>query len=133
VVESLERLDDQEVDREPDRPAPVRIAAEQPRRGFGRIVVHAEFLPVHVQDVRPVPMNARDRAQAERGQELVLVEQVAQDPNEPLTRRKRQKHLHAAALLHEAQLPREVSAILEEPLQALLEPRELVDRAESST
>src|SRR5262249_52900063 len=32
VIEALERLDDEEVHREPDRPAPVRVAAEQSRR-----------------------------------------------------------------------------------------------------
>ena len=39
VMELLQRLDDQEVDREPDRPAPVRVAAEQPDVGLARLVV----------------------------------------------------------------------------------------------
>ena len=36
VMEFLQRFDDQEIDREPDRSAPVGIAAEVPRFGFGR-------------------------------------------------------------------------------------------------
>ena len=39
VVELLERLDQQVVDREPDRAAPVRVAAEQSRPRLGRLVV----------------------------------------------------------------------------------------------
>src|SRR5262245_61371958 len=35
VVEALERLDDEEVHRKPDRSSPVRVAPEEWRRGFG--------------------------------------------------------------------------------------------------
>src|SRR6185312_8678392 len=38
VVESLQRLDEQVVDRKPDRSAPVRVTAEQPRARFPRLV-----------------------------------------------------------------------------------------------
>ena len=38
VMELLQRLDDQVVDREPDRPAPVRVAAEHARIRFARLV-----------------------------------------------------------------------------------------------
>ena len=41
VVELLERLDDQVVDREPDRAAPVRVAAEQAAVRLGRLVLDA--------------------------------------------------------------------------------------------
>src|SRR5687768_4772205 len=52
VVELLERLDEQEVDRKPDRSAPVRVAPEEPTGGFGRLVVHPVLRSIHPQDVR---------------------------------------------------------------------------------
>src|SRR5262245_13397602 len=39
VVELLERLDEQIVHGEPDRAAPIRVAAEETTGGFGRLVV----------------------------------------------------------------------------------------------
>src|SRR5262245_4372798 len=42
VVELLQRLNDQEVDRKPDRTAPVRVASKQPRPGLARLVVDDE-------------------------------------------------------------------------------------------
>src|SRR5687767_15446879 len=45
VVELLQRLDQQEVDREPDRAAPVRVAAEETRRRLaGRSEEHTSEL-----------------------------------------------------------------------------------------
>src|SRR5438128_8339568 len=46
VVEFLESLDQQEIDRKPDRPAPVGIAAEQPRSGFGGLIIHGLLVPI---------------------------------------------------------------------------------------
>src|SRR5918999_2034810 len=51
VMELLERLDDEEVDREPDRPAPVRVAAEQAAVRLGRLVVDGVAHPHRVEDV----------------------------------------------------------------------------------
>src|SRR5437879_13798656 len=44
VMEPLERLDHQVVEREPDWAAPVRVAAEQPRVRVARLVVDFETL-----------------------------------------------------------------------------------------
>src|SRR6185503_12263438 len=46
MMKLLQRLDDQEVDGEPDRAAPVRVAAEQPAARFGRLVVDPVFRAV---------------------------------------------------------------------------------------
>src|SRR5207244_2906063 len=64
VVELLERLDQQVVDREPDRPPPVRVAAEEARRRLGRLVVHAVLGALDLQHVGMLAMVARQRADA---------------------------------------------------------------------
>src|SRR5262244_1482311 len=43
VMELLQRFDDEEIDRKPDRSAPVRVAAEQSAVGFARLVAHREI------------------------------------------------------------------------------------------
>ncbi len=49
VVIALQRLDEQVVDRKPDRPAPVRVAAEQAGVRFARLVVDAILLAAAVE------------------------------------------------------------------------------------
>ncbi len=49
VMELLQRLDDEEIEREPDGPTPVGIAAELPRLRFGRGVAHRLVHVAHVQ------------------------------------------------------------------------------------
>src|SRR5947208_13055019 len=39
MVVAFEGLEDEEVYREPDRPTPVRVAAEEPGSGFARVIV----------------------------------------------------------------------------------------------
>src|SRR5215510_11295605 len=51
VMKLLQRLDQQEVDREPDRAAPIRVAAEQPRTRFSRLVINAMCHPIDPEDV----------------------------------------------------------------------------------
>ena len=48
VMELLQRLDQEIVDRKPDRPAPVGVAAEQARRRLGRLVADFVSRAVHV-------------------------------------------------------------------------------------
>src|SRR5436309_12854996 len=52
VIEALQRFDEQEVHRKPDRTAPVRVAAEQAAGGLRRLVVDPMPAPLHVQHVR---------------------------------------------------------------------------------
>ena len=58
VIELLQRLDQQEVHGEPDGATPVRIAAEQSRRGFARLVVDAVLVALHLHDVRAILVEA---------------------------------------------------------------------------
>src|SRR6266536_4434737 len=44
MMVALQRLDEEVVDRKPDRPAPVGVASEEPGRGLARIVFDAVFL-----------------------------------------------------------------------------------------
>src|SRR5712691_8029138 len=77
VVIFLEGFHQEIVDRKPDRPAPVRIAAEQARRGFGGLVVHAIRISVYVNFVRMVLVEARKGAHAVRRKEFRLVQHAA--------------------------------------------------------
>ena len=54
-----ERCDQQVVDGEPHRAAPVGVAAEQACRRLRRLVVHSEGLPAQLHDVRVVPVIPR--------------------------------------------------------------------------
>ena len=60
VVEVIlrERADDQHVDRHPDRPAPVGVAAEHARVGLGRKIADAELLPAGLEDVGVIQVMA---------------------------------------------------------------------------
>jgi hypothetical protein len=57
-VITFERFDDQEIDREPNWAAPVRVAAEKITVSLARNVIDSVFFAAHVEDVRLVPMNA---------------------------------------------------------------------------
>ena len=64
VVELLQRLDDQVVDRQPDRPAPVGVAAEQAATSIRRAGTRPQnALPFHVEHVG---MLARDACESAR-------------------------------------------------------------------
>ena len=73
--------DDQRVDRHPDRPAPVRVAAEHARVGFRRQIADAVFLTIRREDIGVVTGQCPDPVGA---QELVLVEHAGQDPAQPI-------------------------------------------------
>src|SRR4051812_24091997 len=59
VVVALERLDDEVVDGQPHRAAPVRVAAEQRRARLAGGVVHAQLLPAGVEPVRLARVHLR--------------------------------------------------------------------------
>src|SRR5882724_1924736 len=62
MVKLLQRFDEQIVYREPDGPAPIRIAAKEARGGFRRLVTDAIHISVHVHFVRMILVVARKRA-----------------------------------------------------------------------
>src|SRR5438552_2085117 len=58
VIELLERLDQEVVDGKPHRPAPVGVAAEEPARRLGRLVVDAILHAVDVEQVGVLTVHA---------------------------------------------------------------------------
>ena len=54
----FERLDDQEIDREPNWASPIRVSAEKITVSLARNVIDSVFLAGHAEDVRLVLMNA---------------------------------------------------------------------------
>src|SRR6266511_1600191 len=79
VVIALERLDEEVVDREPDRTAPVGDASEDPGRAFGGVIIDAMLHAPDPEHVRLLRVNAGNRPDAVGRQELFLVEQVPED------------------------------------------------------
>src|SRR5712691_3387462 len=64
VVQLLQRLDQQVVDRKPDGAAPVRVTPEQPGAGLRRLVIHPVFRAVDREDVRMRAMTLGERPNA---------------------------------------------------------------------
>ncbi|HYX59139.1 MAG TPA: hypothetical protein VE888_09030, partial [Streptosporangiaceae bacterium] len=71
--------DQQQVDREPDRPAPVGVAAEHAGGRLGRLVLDRVLAPGHVDRIGMLEVPARDGADAVRPQEPPLVQHPGQD------------------------------------------------------
>ena len=74
-MEFLQRLDDQIVDGEPDRPSPVGVAAEQAGAGFRRLVIHTMLHPIYMDRIGMVAVVLRQRPDAVRGEKFLLVQQ----------------------------------------------------------
>ena len=87
VVVALQRLEQEVVDREPHRPAPVGVPAEETAVPFRRDVVHAMGHALHVDLVRVVVVHSRDRADAVRREKLGFIQQIPQHPLQPLAGR----------------------------------------------
>ena len=103
-VEVDQRAHDQGIDRHPHRAAPVGVATEHAGVGFGRQVLHLEFLALDLERERMLQVMARQRADAVRAQELVLVEQGGEHALELLLVEDRQQP--AAVIADEAGLGR---------------------------
>src|SRR5262245_1862256 len=84
VVELLKGLDQQVIDRKPDRAPPVGVSTEQIGARLGRFVVHAMLLAVHDDDAGVVTVDLRHGADPMRRKKLELVEHEPQDPGQLL-------------------------------------------------
>ena len=106
VVVAIERVqvdqrpDDQDVDRHPDRAAPVGVAAEHAGVRLGGQVLDREVLVGDPEPERVVQVIARERPDPVRAQELLFVEHVAQHARQLFLVQDRQQP--AALLPHEA-------------------------------
>ena len=121
-MELLQRLDQQVVHREPDRAPPVRVAAEDPGGGLGRLVVHAVLDAVDRQHVGMVAVVARERADAVGREELVAIQHVGEHADELRPPHDRQQPAHAAAGADGGgDVAAELRPVVDEPLHAPLE------------
>ncbi len=77
MVVAFKGFDDQVVDREPDRAAPVGVAAEKVAIAFAGNIIDTMFLVPGDEDVGLIAMDTRDRAQSVGREKLVFVEHVA--------------------------------------------------------
>src|SRR6266511_514211 len=127
TVELLERLDQEKVDREPHRSAPVRVAAEEARRRLRGLVVHAVVRAVHPEDVGVVLVVARQRADTVGREELRFVQHEAEDPGQLLARHDRQHEAPPAARhLDFGNVLAELGVVVDEPARPAPEARQAI-------
>src|SRR5262249_42127856 len=96
VVELLEGLDQEVVDRKPDRPAPVRVSAKEARARFRGLIVYPVLAAINRKHVWVVAVMLGHAADPVGGEELTLVEHQAEDPGELRAAHDRQKPAHPA-------------------------------------
>src|SRR5438552_14844271 len=93
MVVALQRLDEQIIDRQPNRAAPVGVAPEKTSPGFPWRVFDAVLVTPCRKYVRVSHVKFGKRADAVVGEEFVLVKQVSQQADEPVARRNRQQSM----------------------------------------
>src|SRR5580698_11530501 len=78
-MEMPQRLDRKKVQRKPDRPPPIGIAAEKARVRLAGLVVEPGRSAVEIQNQRVFEMITGERPQSIRRQEFALVEHAGED------------------------------------------------------
>ena len=128
MVEFLERLDEEIIDRQPDRPTPIRIAAENVRLRFSRIVSHLALRAVlGTENVRMLRVRFAERAHAVIAQEFCGIQHATQETFHAMPARERNQAAIAGARLVPARDEvGEIGPILQVPFEALLESRHRV-------
>ena len=82
-VERQQGANQQRVHRHPYGTTPVRVSTEHACVRFGRKIVHAVFLAVHIEDIRMVGVVAGERPYPIRTQEFILIEHARQNSAQP--------------------------------------------------
>src|ERR1700737_1921745 len=77
-IKLSQRADQQRVDRHPDRPAPIGVAAKYPGAGFGGLVFHPVFRATRAEYIGLVAVSARQGPYAMLAEELVGIEHTGQ-------------------------------------------------------
>src|SRR5215472_17117157 len=120
--------DDQRIDGHPDRPAPVRIAAEHAGVGLRRQVRHPVLLISDAEDVGMIGVIARERAYSVGAQKLLLIEHRRQYATELDVIEDRAEPASTLTELHRVvDEGRQLRARVDEPLKAVLQFRELCE------
>ena len=122
----LQRLDQEIVDRKPDRSAPIRIASKQTGAGLRRFVVHAMFMAHDRDDIGMIFVIARESPNAVGRQKFLFVQQVPQDGFQPIATHEGKKSPHTSVVGLRFQMLRKVRSVFDEPLHAVFEPRQAV-------
>ncbi len=107
--------DDQVVQREPERPAPVGVPAEHRGGGLGRLIVDPEAQAGDIELVRMVAMVGGQRPQPVRGQELVGVEQPGEQPLQAVGAGHAEQEPPVARLTAKQALFAELASVVEAP------------------
>src|SRR5262249_55926966 len=127
VMKLLKRFDDQIVDREPDRSAPVRVPAKQTGARFSRLVGDAMLAAIHLENVRLVFVSARKSPNAVRRQKLLFVEHHRQhSPQLVAIDYRKQPSFMFPASSHAGDISHQVLSIGDKPFQSPLESWELI-------
>ena len=115
MVVAFEGLEDEEVYREPDRPTPVRVAAEEASSGFAGVIVDAVFDSTNVDDIRIILVKLRNGAQPVRREEFIFIEHVFEHSFQSRARRDREQTV-VMPCFAVADVLREIGAMFHEPL-----------------
>ena len=78
-MELLERFNEQIVDGKPDRTTPVRIAAEESRARFGRLIAHSIVDAHRRQQIGVIFVIAREGTDCKRREEFLFIQHIPQD------------------------------------------------------
>src|SRR5438876_1076536 len=84
-MEFLQRLDEQIIDRHPNRAAPVRVATEYVGLRFGWLIAHDFLLAVKGQHIRMLLVKFADRTYAVVAEEFFRIEHASQQTFHPMT------------------------------------------------
>jgi hypothetical protein len=99
IVKAPETFDHHEVDRHPDRAAPVRVAPEKAAVRLARQIFHAVMRAIVLERIGMVEIAARQGPDAVRRQELGLVQHPLEDARGAVGPRERQEMAPALAAL----------------------------------
>ena len=120
VMITFQRLDEQIVRREPNRPAPVRVAAEEECVRLARHIIDTMHFAVRAEFVRMFRVKLRQRPDAEGRQEFVFVEQITQHPLQALARRNGEQAVPLAGFAI-GNVSGQIGPMLEKPVHPLVE------------
>lgn len=128
-VETEERLDQQEVHTEPNRPTPIAITAEKSAVRIPGYVAHLESLAIHVHRIRVFLVKLGHGTHTVLCQELGLVEHPLQDLLQPFLAHKCQKKSIIFTPAFDASniALGNICLVFNKPVQSSLERWELVD------
>src|SRR5712691_2095619 len=93
MVVALQRLDEQINDRQPNRAAPVGVAAEKTGPGFPGRVFHAVLISARRKHIRVGQVKFGKGTDAEGREEFVLMKQISQQADETVARRNREESM----------------------------------------